>query len=127
MAYPAKLEGIRTIEEFCDLILDGNMYPQICALWGVRPSSLFEWINRNPERAAQARAARAFASELCDFKAMEGLEATSMEELRRAEAMAHHYRWRAKMYARGTYAEYSQPPAEAEQNNVVIEGGLPEE
>ena len=120
MAFPAKLEGIRTIEEFCDLILDGKMYPQIAALWGVRPSSLFEWLNRDPERAAKAKLARGLASELWDHKALEGLVHAPVAELRRAEAIAHHCRWRAKMYARGTYAEYAQAPEEKTDDDKTV-------
>jgi len=127
MAPPAKIEGIKTIEEFCDLILDGKMYPQIAELWGVRPSSLFEWLARVPERSARAKLARAQAAELWDHKALEGLVHAPMDELRRAEAIAHHCRWRSKMYARGTYAEYAQAPAEEtdDDRTVKIVNDLP--
>jgi hypothetical protein len=111
------------IEAFCDLIIDGVTMSQIACDLNINRSQVTRWIAADKDRAAQSDAARRFAARTWDERAELELKqagtaknmgiAERKFELARAEALAHHYRWRASKIDPGYGAN---PHEEADKN-----------
>lgn len=92
---PTRFEGL-DIDMVCERVVNGETLRAIAESKGRHRAKLWEWIERDPERSARARAARAVSAVHWDEKAEATVKAAKDPmSLAKARELAHHYRWRA--------------------------------
>lgn len=94
------------IDLICDMISTGESLTSIAKQIGIHAANLIRWIENDSQRSARAKEARIRSARIWDEKAERVIaEAPDKFELERAQALAHHYRWRAKAIAPRDYGD----------------------
>ena len=84
----------------------GKSISQVASDFSVSRSTLWRWLESDPQRSARAREARQSSAESWDDKAERTLsDAGEPFELARARELAQHYRWRASKIAPKVYGD----------------------
>jgi hypothetical protein len=97
------------IDLICDMITTGSSLTAVAKEIGIHAATLIRWLEDDPQRSARAREARVRSARIWDEKAERVIaEAPDKFELDRAQALAHHYRWRAKAIAPRDYGDKVQ-------------------
>jgi transposase-like protein len=97
------------IDLICDMISTGESLTAVANEIGIHTANLIRWIENDSQRSARAREARVRSARIWDEKAERVIaEAPDKFELDRAQALAHHYRWRAKAIAPRDYGDKVQ-------------------
>lgn len=88
------------IDAICTRISSGESQRSIAKSLGVHDGIFVEWLAADPERFARTKAARANSASLWDEQAEKVLLDMEADPrgVARANALAHHYRWRAKAH-----------------------------
>jgi len=94
------------IDRVCDRLKAGEYQIAIARSLGTGVSTLWDWINADPERSARARDARIASASAESDLALQVLEdAKDPFELARAREIAQHRRWRARVADPRTYGD----------------------
>lgn len=94
------------IDVICDRITAGHSLTSVAKEIGIHAATLIRWLEDDPQRSARAREARIRSARIWDEKAEAVIAAAPDKfELDRAQALAHHYRWRAKAIAPRDYGD----------------------
>lgn len=94
------------IDEIIEMIIDCKHYRDICAHFECKLSTFFDFISR-PAHSARIKEARKHAASILVDEA-ERVLAQAKEDPRLfavARELAHHYRWKASMLDRESYAD----------------------
>lgn len=96
-------------EQILQRIEDGESISEIAQTFGVNRSTLWRWLEAEPQRSARAKLSRIISAEAYDEKAIEVIEmASDPFELARGKELAHHYRWRASKIDPRGYGDRQQ-------------------
>ena len=108
---PKRKTQDQRLEEFgfdtvIEMITETHSMTAIAQSAGVAVSWLLGWIEKDPDRSARAREARAATALLWDEKAVRTIEeAGDGFEVSKAKELAHHYRWKAAKIAPKHYGD----------------------
>jgi transposase-like protein len=88
------------IDAICARIAATESQRAIARSLGVDDTTMWQWLNATPERAARARAARELSAYTCDELALDALHSIPDDAtpamIARQREIASHQRWRAK-------------------------------
>lgn len=97
------------IDMICDMISTGESLTAVANEIGIHTANLIRWIENDSQRSARVREARVRSARIWDELAERVIAAAPDKfELDRAQALAHHYRWRAKAIAPRDYGDRVQ-------------------
>jgi hypothetical protein len=120
---PVRRAGI-TVSEVCEHVAGGGTLTALAQAHGVSMGGLSHWLHADPERLAAYQQARADAAKVWDDLAEVALRvARTPFELKRAESLANHYRWRAARLARDEYGDKIDARVDANLTVEVVRFG----
>lgn len=93
-------------EDILSRIESGRSISSVANDFAVNRSTLWRWLEADPQRSARAREARQVSAEVWDDKAVTEINAAADPfALAKAKEIAYHYRWRASKIAPKVYGD----------------------